>query len=66
MYIIINKTKQTYIKYDGSWPDLTTELERGDRIIVISLYSNTIKVPYRLEYHGIVEWEWENFPLTGL
>lgn len=62
MYIIINKTKRTTIYHKGSWPSLEKELDRGDRIIVISLYSNTIKVPYKLEYNGIVEWEWDNYP----
>lgn len=63
MYIIHNKTKNTISHYEGSWPSdmLEKELEKGNRIIVISLYSNTIKVPYRLEYNGVVEWEWENF-----
>jgi hypothetical protein len=65
MYIIHNKTKQTFSKYEGCWPSelLEKQLEKGDRVIVISLYSNTIKVPYKLEYNGVVEWEWENFPL---
>jgi hypothetical protein len=63
MYIIINKTKQTAYKHEGSFPDLDEQLEKGDRIIIISKYSNTIKVPYFNEYNGIKEWEWENFPL---
>lgn len=65
MYIIHNKTKRTSHQYEGSWPSelLEKQLEKGDRVIVISLYSNTIKVPYKLEYNGITEWEWEDFPL---
>lgn len=65
MYIIHNKTKNTTTHHEGSWPVelLEKQLERGDRVIVISLYSNTIKVPHKLEYNGIVEWEWEDFPL---
>ena len=62
MYIIINKTKKTTIKCEGDWPDLDEELNAGDKIVVISLYSNTIKVPYRIEHNGIVEWEWDSYP----
>ena len=40
-------------------------LEAGDRVIVISLYSNTIKVPYLEELNGLREWYWENFPLLN-
>lgn len=65
MYIIHNKTKNTVSYHEGSWPSelLEKQLDKGDRVIVISLYSNTIKVPYSVEYNGITEWEWENFPL---
>lgn len=62
MYIIINKSKKTTIKYEGDWPDLDEELNAGDKIIVISLYSNTIKVPYYTELNGIVEWRWDDYP----
>jgi len=65
MYIIINKTKQSKLYQTGNWPMNLLEqmLDRGDRVIVISLYSNTIKVPYKEEYNGIVEWYWENYPM---
>ena len=65
MYIIHNKTKNTSWKLDGQWPtdSIDKMLEKGDRIIVISLYSNTIKVPYYVDYNGVKEWEWESFPL---
>lgn len=65
MYIIHNKTKNTSIHHKGSWPDefLEKQLNQGDKLIVISLYSNTIKIPYELNYHGIKEWEWDDFPL---
>lgn len=64
MYIIINKTRQSNTPYEGSWPveHLEQMLNKGDRVIVISLYSNTVKVPYYVEYNGIKEWEWENYP----
>ena len=63
MYIVINHTKQTRTVIEGSWPNLEKELERGDKIIVISLYSNTIKVPYLNELNGINEWEWVSYDL---
>jgi hypothetical protein len=62
MYIIINKSKRYTIKCEGDWPDLDEELNAGDKIIVISLYSNTIKVPYKVEHNGIVEWRWDDYP----
>jgi hypothetical protein len=65
MYIIINKTKQSKLYQTGNWHMNLLEqmLDRGDRVIVISLYSNTIKVPYKEEYNGIVEWYWEDYPI---
>jgi hypothetical protein len=66
MYIIINKTKQSKIYQTGNWPMNLLEqmVDGGDKVIVISLYSNTIKVPYKEEYNGIVEWCWEDYPIT--
>ena len=48
MYIVINKTKNTETKYKGNFPynTLVDLLENGDDLIVVSTYSNTIKVPY--------------------
>ena len=65
MYIIHNKTKHKTFSYEGSWPDdmLEKMLEAGDRVIVISLYSNTIKVPYSYIDNGIKVWEWDDYPL---
>lgn len=65
MYIIINKTQQTCVKHKGNFPNLDELLNRGDRIIIISLYSGTVKVPYFVEYNGIKEWEWENFSIDN-
>ena len=65
MYIIHNNTKQTVYHHEGSWPvdELEEQLNKGDKVIVISLYSNKIKVPNKVEYNGKVWWEWDNFPL---
>ena len=59
MYIIINKTRQTCTRRTGNFPALEQWLDKGDKIIIISLYSNTIKVPYFIDYNGINQWEWE-------
>ena len=64
MYIIINKTRLSFKKHIGDFPRLNRWLDKGDRLIVISLYSNTIKVPYSVEHNGVKEWEWDNFPVT--
>ena len=66
MYIIINKTRQSKIVHKGSWPGnyLEKMLDKGDKVIVISHYSNTIKVPYSVECNGIKEWEWEDYPFA--
>jgi hypothetical protein len=65
MYLIINKTKNTNIKCVGNFPGNMLEewLNEGDKIIVISTYSNTIKVPYSVYSNGETEWEYEDFPL---
>ena len=66
MYIIINKTRQTCDRHTGNFPNLDKLLNKGDKIIIISLYSNTIKVPYFVDYNGIKEWDWEDFSLHNI
>ena len=65
MYIIQNKTKNTTTRFKGSFPITMLEnlLNKGDKLIVISLYSNTLKVPYSFEEYGETCWEWKDFPL---
>lgn len=65
MYIIHNKTKNITSNYEGSWPTelLEKQLNEGDDVVVVSFYSYTIKVPRKEECNGLVEWEWEDFPL---
>lgn len=65
MYLIINKTKNKKIKCVGNFPSNMLEewLNEGDKIIVISTYSNTIKVPYFVYSNGETAWEYEDFPL---
>ena len=61
MYIIINKTKNSTIKHEGDFPILDDLLNEGDKIIIISKYSNTIKVPVLEIINGVKEWEWEDY-----
>ena len=63
MYLIINKTKKTNKVCGGDFPNLDEDLNNGDKIIVVSYYSNTIKVPHYTLLNGIKEWEWEDFSL---
>jgi hypothetical protein len=63
MYIIINKTQNTIERYKGNAPNLDEELDNGDEVIFISLYSNTIKVPYQTTLNGITDWNWTDYQL---
>lgn len=65
MYIIHNKTKHDSYKYHGDFPSSILEdyLDNGDKVIVVSLYSNTIKVPYSYIDNGVKVWEWDDYPL---
>jgi hypothetical protein len=69
MYIIINKTtfKTTYV--EGSFPNLEKDLNEGNDIIVVSLYSNTIKIPYidhSQNGYGENVWEWKEYRMDLL
>ena len=63
MYLIINRTLNRVFKHEGNWPgEYLDKLILDDEalgataeVIVISLYSNTIKVP-RLNKAKEVEW----------
>ena len=63
MYLIINRASSNTV-YKGDFPLTLVEelLLKGDDIIVISLYSNTIKVPTGFN-SAIAEWEWKEYPL---
>jgi hypothetical protein len=64
MYIIINQTRRTTEQYRGNFPGGFDEmLDNNEKIIIISLYSNTIKVPYYYEGKGIGNqyWKWEDY-----
>lgn len=69
MYVIINKTQNKTVYKEGNFPDMYEELERGDDIIIVSLYSNTIKIPYiDHEQNGYGEniWEWKEYRMELL
>ncbi len=61
MYIVINNTTKERSSHKGNFPDVDDLLNRGDDIIIISLYSNTIKVPYK-EYDD--NWGWKDYSLA--
>lgn len=64
MYLIINKTLCKTIKHEGSYPlkFIDSLLDNDNDIIVISLYSNTIKIPNGFEkLNGIKEYKWKEF-----
>lgn len=69
MYKIIYSDK-TESHYKGDWPSsfLQKELEAGKDLIVISTYSDTVKVPFFVEdwqAMRVDKWEFRNFPLRG-
>lgn len=67
MYIIINKTKNTTTTISGNYPSqLVTELiVNNNQFIIISLYSNTIKVPTVVNDgdHEETSINWKEYPL---
>lgn len=66
-YLIVNKTKRNSQRISGDFPAKVVEdlLNQGDKLLVFSYYSHTIKVPFKTELNGIVEWEWEDYPMPG-
>lgn len=66
MYIIIHNEKDLpAIIRKGSFPatELESLLNGNNKVIVISLYSNTIKVPrYKTTSQNEIELEWDDYP----
>jgi hypothetical protein len=64
MYLIINRTSGKTTPLESNFPlELVEELLlKGDDIIIISLYSQTIKIPTGFN-SAISEWEWKEYPL---
>ena len=67
MYIIINSTSKTEVNHSGSYPINYIEdlLNKGDKLIVISLYSNTIKVPKLVNHGHYEEWSMDEYDLPS-
>ena len=67
MYIIINKTDNAQLNVVGDFPLRITEemLRSGKSIIVVSTYSNVIKVPFRcgVDENGNYEYDWVSYPM---
>ena len=63
MYVIINKTQRKEFRITGSWPSDIVDymLNNGDDLIVISTYSNTIKIPVGFGTECEDEWEWKEY-----
>lgn len=68
MYKILNRTTGTVTNVEGNWPDalVTKLLNENNDIIVISLYSNTVKIPF--EINGINtndrDWDWKEYKMV--
>jgi hypothetical protein len=68
MYIVINHTtRKTQVAANG-WPvkHVSALLDRGDEFIIISLYSNTIKVPTIGAVDAFGEQKWTEYKLPDL
>lgn len=69
MYIIINSTTGINTSVKGNFPLelIVAMLENDDDVIIISLYSNTIKVPYvgeNVNYNETksgLDWEFKDY-----
>ena len=65
MYKILNRTTGKIINVEGDWPDtlITKLLNEDNDIIVISFYSNTIKIPFEID--GVNtndrDWNWKEY-----
>jgi len=66
MYIIINNTTRERLSHEGFFPGnyLDDLLNKGDDVIVISLYSNTIKIPQLEVINGLNEWSFKDYSLA--
>lgn len=67
MYIVINSTKNTRSIVKGNFPDVEQLLNSGDKIVIVSKYSNTLKVPrigHNTNDYGDIIWTWDDFNLS--
>ena len=63
MYVVLNQTKKKEFRITGGWPGDVIDymLNNGDDLIVISTYSNTIKVPVSFGTQYRDQWEWREY-----
>lgn len=69
MYKIINSTTGVTTVVEGNFPSalIIAMLENGDDLIIVSTYSNTIKVPYigeNINYNATnsgYDWEFKEY-----
>lgn len=69
MYIVINKTKNKTFYHQGNWNDEIDDMVHdGDDLIVVSLYSNTIKVPVQTGIDDDLEpiYGWDEYKMELL
>jgi hypothetical protein len=69
MYIIVNNTTKERLTHEGFFPGnyLNDLLNKGNDVIVMSLYSNTIKIPSKSNDidNDTLEpmWDWKDYSL---
>jgi hypothetical protein len=53
--------------FQGSFPIKMVEklLDDGNDIIMISTYSNTVKLPMKTEINGETKWTWKDYNFSG-
>jgi len=68
MYILINKTTRKTEIVEGGWPIkyVNALLDKGDEFIVISFYSNTIKVPTIGAVDEFGDQKWTEYKLPDI
>jgi hypothetical protein len=66
VYTIVNKTTKVTYTHTGNFPMSFVDslLNADNDIIVISTYSNTIKVPQLVVENGETRWEWTDYPFN--
>ena len=63
-YILINKTRKTVRILEGAWSEgrIKLYLMAGEKLVVISTYSNTLKIPTYCKEDDKITWEEFDIP----
>ena len=68
MYKILNRATGIVTNVEGNWPDtlVTQLLTENNDIIVISLYSNTVKIPFEIVGNTTNDrdWDWKEYRMV--